>query len=79
MRIAVLGGGMAGLAAACRLGRDHDVALFEASDRLGGNIRTETWQGCRVEWGPNGFLDNEPATLRLVSHLMAPELADSVG
>ena len=39
------------------LGRDHDVALFEASDRLGGNIRTETWEGCRVEHGPNGWLE----------------------
>lgn len=65
MKIAVLGGGMAGLAAAHWLGRDHEVALFEASDRLGGNIRTETWEDCRVEWGPNGWLDNEPATLQL--------------
>jgi len=69
MRIAVLGAGMAGLAAAYWLGRDHDVALYEASDRLGGNIRTETWEGCRVEWGPNGWLDNEPTTLQLVQSL----------
>jgi oxygen-dependent protoporphyrinogen oxidase len=65
MKIAVLGGGMAGLAAAYWLGRSHEVALFEASDRLGGNIRTETWEECRVEHGPNGWLDNEPATLQL--------------
>jgi len=69
MRIAVLGGGVAGLAAACRLGRDHDVVLFEARDRLGGNIVTETMEGCRVEWGPNGFLSNAPATLRLADDL----------
>ena len=69
MRIAVLGGGMAGLAAAYWLGRSHEVLVFEASDRLGGNIRTETWEDCRVEWGPNGWLDNEPTTLQLAEAL----------
>jgi len=69
MRIAVLGGGIAGLAAAFHLGRDHDVTVFEKRDRLGGNIFTETFQDCRVEWGPNGFLDNEPATLELARAL----------
>ena len=69
MKIAVLGGGIAGLAAAFHLGRRHEVTLFEACDRLGGNISTEELEGCRVEWGPNGWLDNEPATLELVKAL----------
>ncbi|MEM8883074.1 MAG: protoporphyrinogen oxidase [Planctomycetota bacterium] len=69
MRIAVLGGGVSGLAAAWELGRRHEVTLFEARDRLGGNIHTEERDGFRIEWGPNGFLDNEPATLELVRAL----------
>lgn len=70
MRIAVLGGGISGLAAAYHLGRcGHEVVVFEARLRPGGNIRTEEVDGCRVEWGPNGFLDNEPATLELVAEL----------
>jgi len=69
MRIAVLGGGIAGLATAWRLQRDHDVTVFEARDRPGGNIRTERLDDCLVEWGPNGFLDNEPATLQLIAEL----------
>jgi oxygen-dependent protoporphyrinogen oxidase len=73
MRIKVVGGGIAGLTAAYRLGKDgHEVTLFEARDRLGGNIRSERpddFGGCLLEWGPNGFLDNEPATLRLVEEL----------
>lgn len=40
MRIAVVGGGVAGLVTAYGLGRGHDVTLFEASDRLGGHAHT---------------------------------------
>jgi oxygen-dependent protoporphyrinogen oxidase len=66
VRIAVLGAGVTGLAIAHRLAKEHDVTVFEARDRAGGNIRTEEIDACRVEWGPNGWLDNEPATLELV-------------
>jgi len=69
MRIAVLGAGVTGLAIAHRLARDHDVTVFEARDRAGGNIRTEEIDACRVEWGPNGWLDDEPRTLDLVRSL----------
>ncbi|MHC4939013.1 MAG: protoporphyrinogen oxidase [Planctomycetota bacterium] len=69
MRIAVLGGGLAGLAAAWDLGKRHDVTLFESNSRTGGNIYTEQKDGFRIEWGPNGFLDNEPKTLELVEEL----------
>jgi len=70
MRFAVLGAGISGLAAAWKLRRDgHEATVFEASGRAGGNIRTERISGCLVEWGPNGFLDNEPRTLELVRAL----------
>ncbi len=38
--VVVVGGGIAGLAAAWAL-RDHDVVVLEASDRVGGRIRSE--------------------------------------
>lgn len=39
-RIAVIGGGISGAAAAWLLGRHYDVTLFEAADRLGGHANT---------------------------------------
>ena len=54
MRIAVLGGGIAGLTAAFHLQQEHDVVVFEASDRLGGNVHTEEIGGCLVEWARKG-------------------------
>lgn len=39
-RIAVIGGGISGMAAAHLLSRDHAVVLFEAERRLGGHART---------------------------------------
>lgn len=40
MRIAIVGGGAAGVVAAHLLDAHHDVVLFEAAPMLGGNIRT---------------------------------------
>ncbi len=40
MRIAVVGAGISGLLAAYILGREHEVTLFEAEDRLGGHTHT---------------------------------------
>jgi oxygen-dependent protoporphyrinogen oxidase len=71
-KVAIIGGGVAGLAAAWRLERPQDpeamipdVTVIEAAPEVGGNLRTEEDDGFRVEWGPNGFLDSEPATLEL--------------
>jgi protoporphyrinogen/coproporphyrinogen III oxidase len=66
-RAVVVGGGIAGLAAAVRLADGGgDVVLLEASERVGGKIRSERIGDAVFEHGPNGFLDNEPATLELV-------------
>jgi protoporphyrinogen/coproporphyrinogen III oxidase len=61
-RIAIIGGGIAGLTAAYylekarRAGADMQWALFEKSDRLGGVIRTERRDGFVIEAGPDSFL-----------------------
>lgn len=73
--VAIVGAGIAGLSLAEAFGRlstpdaPIDVRVFERSDRAGGNIRTELIEGYRCEHGPNGFLDNAPATLALVGRL----------
>lgn len=41
-RIAIIGGGIAGLTAAHFLSRSHDVTLFEKTERIGGNAYTYT-------------------------------------
>ena len=40
MRIAVIGSGISGLSAAYFLGKNHEVTIFENSDRLGGHTHT---------------------------------------
>lgn len=53
-RIAVIGGGISGLAAAWRLrARKVDVTLYEASPHIGGVIRSVRRDGFLVDEGPN--------------------------
>lgn len=72
-RVVIVGGGIAGLACAHRLTVDAgdrcEVIVLEQSDRIGGPLRSERVDGFLCEWGPNGFLDNAPDTLALVSEL----------
>lgn len=44
MRIAIIGSGIAGLASAYWLSRQHEVTLFEANDYLGGHTHTHAVQ-----------------------------------
>ena len=74
--VAVVAGGVAGLATALQLldraaerGVDLQVTVFEKGADPGGNLQTLQADGWQLEWGPNGFLNNEPATLRLVARL----------
>ncbi len=62
-RVAVIGGGIAGLAAAYRIGEldpTAQVTLFEASDRLGGSLWTVERDGFLVEQGADSFITNVP-------------------
>jgi oxygen-dependent protoporphyrinogen oxidase len=55
--VAVIGGGIAGLTAADRLGAHHDVVLFEREASAGGKIRSQPIEGGFLfEWGPSAFL-----------------------
>jgi protoporphyrinogen/coproporphyrinogen III oxidase len=64
-RIAIIGGGVSGLAAAFAL-EEHrragavEYVLYESSPRLGGVLRTEHIQGCLVEAGPDSFITEKP-------------------
>lgn len=40
MKIAIVGSGISGLAAAYRLHRHHDITVYEAADRIGGHTAT---------------------------------------
>ena len=74
--IAIIGGGITGLAAAFELAsRNVPFALFEASARLGGLIRTEHVDGFTIEAGPDSMLAQKPAALELCDALgLSPRL-----
>jgi len=60
-RVIVVGGGISGLATAFWLhDAGVDVTVLEASDRVGGVIRTLRSDGYLAELGPNSTLDSSP-------------------
>jgi protoporphyrinogen/coproporphyrinogen III oxidase len=79
VRVAVIGGGISGLAAAWELHQRAaagaiEVTVFEA-DRLGGCIRTTDFAGHPVDEGPDAFLTRVPEAVQLCRELgIADEL-----
>lgn len=76
MRIVVIGGGIAGLAAAywCReLAVERDIAvevmLLERSARVGGCIETRSEGGFIMEMGPDSLLAEKPGAIELIRRL----------
>ena len=76
LRVVVVGGGIAGLAAAHRLvelardeGRALDLVLLEAADRLGGTIHTERVDGFLLEAGADSFISEKPWALALAERI----------
>src|ERR1035437_9423822 len=75
MRTAIIGGGIAGLAAAYELekaraaGAAVDYTLFESRSRLGGSLASEVVNGAVLERGPDSFLTEKPAAAELCREL----------
>jgi protoporphyrinogen/coproporphyrinogen III oxidase len=75
MRIAVIGGGIAGLAAAYELekaraqGEPVRYTLFELRPRLGGVLASEIVGGAVLERGPDSFLTEKSAAAELCREL----------
>jgi protoporphyrinogen/coproporphyrinogen III oxidase len=65
-RIAIVGGGISGLAAAFaleerrRAGEALEFVVFESGPRFGGVLVTEQVDGCLLEAGPDSFLTEKP-------------------
>lgn len=74
-RVAIIGGGIAGLSAAFYLekarrgGSQLEWTLFEKSARLGGVIQTEYCDGYVLEAGPDSFLTVKPDGAQLCREL----------
>jgi oxygen-dependent protoporphyrinogen oxidase len=76
MRLAVIGGGVSGLAAAHRateLARERglalDLTLLEGAERLGGIVHTERRDGFLIEGGADSFISEKPWALALCRRL----------
>jgi oxygen-dependent protoporphyrinogen oxidase len=84
MRTAIIGGGIAGLAAAYELeearkgGAAVEYTLFEARERLGGSLYTEIVDGMVLERGPDSFISEKPAAAEICRELgLGAELTPS--
>jgi oxygen-dependent protoporphyrinogen oxidase len=75
MRIAIVGGGVAGLAGAYELEKTRAAGgavaytLFEARPRLGGSLASEIVDGAVLERGPDSFLTEKAAAAELCREL----------
>jgi oxygen-dependent protoporphyrinogen oxidase len=70
--IAIVGSGIAGLAAAYRLQQTAPglaITLIESNNRLGGKITTDRVDGFVIEGGPDTFLSYKPRGLGLCKEL----------
>lgn len=72
-RVAIIGGGVSGLAAAHRvrilLGPECAVTVFEASGRVGGKLRTGRVAGVPLDVGAEAFLARRPEVPELLREL----------
>jgi phytoene dehydrogenase-like protein len=67
MKVAVVGGGVAGLSCALELrDRGHTPIVLERERLPGGKVRSERRGDWQVEHGPAGVLDDAPETVALL-------------
>src|SRR5262245_29053214 len=68
--VAIVGGGIAGLAAAYELSRrDVPLVLLERQPRLGGVILSEQVDGLTIDGGPDALLIQKPSAIALCEEL----------
>ena len=68
--VAIIGGGISGLAAAYELQqRGVSMRVLEASSRAGGVIRTDRFDGWVIDGGPDALLVQKPAAVALCREL----------
>ena len=69
--VAVVGGGVSGLATAYWLAVEHgvDVVVLEAGERVGGKVSTQSLAGMPVDTGPDAFLSRGADLAELVARL----------
>ncbi|TDT41451.1 flavin-dependent amine oxidoreductase [Halospina denitrificans] len=71
--VAIIGGGLAGLALADHLQRSGvDCQVFEARDRLGGRVESANCLGATFDLGPAWFWSIQPRMLKLCQRLRLP-------
>ena len=74
-KIVIIGGGIAGLAAAYQIHEEIaqnapiDCSLLESSAEFGGKISTMRFDGFVVERGPDSFISQKPQALELCKKL----------
>ncbi len=69
-RVAIIGGGLSGLAAAYQLAQEGiEFTLFEASARLGGIVETVRRDGFVIECGPDSWVTEKPWARELAIEL----------
>lgn len=83
-RVAVVGGGITGLVAAYRLrtalGPDAQITVVEASNRLGGTLRTVDIGGGPLDVGAEAFIGRRPEVPALMAELgIADQLVHPAG
>ncbi|MBP2330865.1 oxygen-dependent protoporphyrinogen oxidase [Kibdelosporangium banguiense] len=72
-KVVVVGGGIAGLAAAHRLrallGEHAEITIIESANQLGGKLRTRQLGGAQVDVGAEAFVTRNPTATKLVAEL----------
>ncbi len=81
--VAIIGGGVSGLSAACELkGRGYNVVVLERQVRSGGNAQSERFDGFLMEHGPSSVNAQAMETVGLARDLgldaLRTELGDGV-
>lgn len=71
-KVAIIGAGISGLSIAHYLKKSNaeiEITLLERSDRIGGNIRSETHAEFLMEFGPSAFKANDYDVLDMVNDI----------